>query len=74
MLPFLYLYAVSDTLLLHKGNSALGAAQGELPEGQERVPWGDNSAAQFVSVLLQTAPADLIFEIYIISVEHPALR
>ena len=24
----------------HKGNSALGAAQGELPEGQERVPWG----------------------------------
>ena len=24
----------------HMGNSTLGAAQGELPEGQERVPWG----------------------------------
>ena len=35
----------------------LGAAQGELPEGQERVPMGDSSAAQLFNVLYQTAPA-----------------
>ena len=27
-----------------------GATQGELPEGQERVPWGDACVAQFVSL------------------------
>ena len=53
VLPFLYLFAVSDTLLLHI---------------RATLRWvRHNSAAQFVSVLLQTAPADLIFEIYIIS-------
>ena len=47
VLPFLYLYAVSDTLLLHI---------------RATLRWvRHDSAAQFVSVLLQTAPADLIF-------------
>ena len=49
------------------GLVSAGATQGELPKGAREGPLGDNSAAQFVSVLLQTAPADLIFEIYIIS-------
>ena len=47
VLPFLYLYAVSDTLLLHI---------------RATLRWvRHDSAAQFVSVLLQIAPADLIF-------------
>ena len=28
-----------------------GATQGELPEGQEKVPWGDNSVAQLFGTL-----------------------
>ena len=28
-----------------------GATQGELPEGQEKVPWGDTRAAQLVGLV-----------------------
>ena len=68
VLPFLYLYAVSDTLLLHiRATLRWVRHKVNCPKGKRGSPLGDNSAAQFVSVLLQTAPADLIFEIYIIS-------
>ena len=35
----------------HAVYSTRGAAQGELPEGKERVPWGDNRAARLVCAL-----------------------
>ena len=33
------------------GVACPAGAQGELPEGQEKVPWGDNSVAPFLPVI-----------------------
>ena len=41
------------------GFISAGAAQGELPEGQERVPWGMTVTRNSLVWWLQTAPANL---------------
>ena len=56
---FRSLFTVSDIVLLHKWlNQHRVRHKVNCPKGKRRSP-GDNSAAQFVSALLQTAPAKI---------------
>ena len=52
-------FRISATVLLHPIWVCAGAAQGELPEGQERVPWGISVPRKPIASANRLQPQDV---------------